>query len=330
MTGSFPVRLVVPALLASLFGAANHAPARPTVRPEDVPSFEALRHGRVDEASNLLRARLTTAPGDATAHQLLCRAAYALDQPETAVDECQKAVAAAPNDGDNEMWLGRALGMKAGKVNKFSAFSLARQVRTAFERAVQLSPDNPRAAGDLGQFYIGAPSIVGGGTDKAEALAAQIGSRLPAESHRLLALLAEKNGDNATAEREFQRAVEAGHTPEAYIDLGFFYQRTHRPDDSAAEIDKAIAADRAHGPVLVDAASILNDAKRQPDVAEKALRDYLASDSQSDSAPVFKAHLQLGKMLARKGDKTGARAQFEAALALATNYAPARRALDEL
>ena len=330
MIGSSPVRLLVPALLASLLGSGSHPPAPPSVRAEDAPAFEALRHGRVDEATNLLRTRLAAAPDDATAHQLLCRAAYAEDLADTAVDECQKAVGAAPNDGDSQMWLGRSLGMKAGKVNKFSAFSLARQVRTAFERAVQLSPDNPRAAGDLGQFYIGAPSIVGGGTDKAEALAAQIGHRLPAESHRLLALLAEKHGDNATAEHEFQQAVDFGHTPEAYIDLGFFYQRARRPDESATQIDKAIAADHTHGPVLVDAASILTDAKRQPDIAEKALRDYLVSDGQSDSAPAFKAHVQLGRLLALKGDRSGARAQFEAALALAANYAPARGALNGL
>lgn len=330
-----PVPLVIVALViaASAFAASspvNPPSTHPPVRAEDAPAYEALRHGRVDEATNLLRTRLTASPDDATAHLLACRAAYAIDQADTAVDECRKAVAAAPSDGESEMWLGRALGLKAGKVNAFAAFGLARQVRAAFERAVQLSPGNPRAAGDLGQFYLGAPGIVGGGTDKAEALAAQIAQRLPAESHRMLALLAEKRGDNATAEREFQQAVDAGHTPEAYIDLGFFYQRTHRPDESAAEIDKAIAADHSRGPVLVDAASILNDAQRQPGIAEKALRDYLVSDGQSDLAPVFKAHVQLGKMLARRGDKSGARAEFQAALALASNYAPARRALNGL
>jgi tetratricopeptide (TPR) repeat protein len=295
-----------------------------------VPAYRALQQGRVDEAASLLRARLAQFPADAQAHQLLCRAAYAEDLADTAADECQKAVKAAPDDGDNQMWLGRALGLKAEHASPFEAFSLARKVRTAFERAVQLSPNNGRAAGDLGQFYLGAPGIVGGGTDKAEHLAEQIAAHLPAESHRLKALLAEKQGDLEAARREFEAAVAAGHTPEAYIDLGFFYQRTHRPEEAEREILRAIAADRSRGPVLVDAASILTDANRRPEIAERALREYLESSAQSDSAPVFKAEVELGKLLARRGDKAGAQQQYGAALKLASNYAPARRALKNL
>ncbi|WP_255462226.1 tetratricopeptide repeat protein [Granulicella sp. WH15] len=319
-----PARLLISGLLIVALGNGVSA------RADNAPAYRALQHGQVDEASSLLRLQLAQNPSDAGAHQLLCRAAYAEEMADTAVDECQKAVAAAPTSGENQMWLGRALGLKAAHANKLSAFGLARQAHNAFERAVQLSPENARAASDLGEYYIAAPGIVGGGSDKAHRLAQSISSRFPAQSHRLLALLAEKQGDLAGAEREFKAAVAAGESAEAYIDLGFFYQRHQRPDEAATTISKALAADRTRGEVLVDAASILTDANRLPDVAEKALREYLDSGTQTDAAPVFKVHVQLGKLLAARGDRTGAKQQYQAALALAANYGPARKALSSL
>ncbi len=50
-------------------------------------------------------------------------------------------------------------------------------------------------------------------------------------------------------------------------------------------------------PALVDAASILTDMHRQLDLAERLLRDYLASPAKSEDAPAFKVHEQLGDLL---------------------------------
>ena len=46
--------------------------------------------------------------------------------------------------------------------------SLAGKVRSQFETAAQLSPKNVDVHTDLAEFYVEAPGIVGGGTDKAE------------------------------------------------------------------------------------------------------------------------------------------------------------------
>jgi hypothetical protein len=62
-------------------------------------------------------------------------------------------------------------------------------------------------------------------------------------------------------------------------------------------------------------------------MAETALREYLASNSKSDAAPAFKAHYQLGQLLEETGNHTAALAEYHAALALAANFAPPRKAL---
>ena len=322
-----PLFRLFAAAVALLAVSAFAVPAVPPIPPAGTETArEALLTGRVGLASALLQQALAANPKDGAAHLLFCRVDYALGLTDPAVAECQAAAAALPNDSDAAMWLGRALGVKAERGSKLTAFSTARQVRDAFERAVALSPGNADAASDLAEFYIGAPYIVGGGKDKAARLSASVAPRFPALSHRILALLAAQSGDLRIAENEFKAAVAVAHTPETYIDLGHFYQDQKRPDDAAAAIRQAVAADPQHGPPLVDAASILTDAGREPALAEQCLREYIRSSHQSDAAPVFKAELALGRLLARRGDQPGAQAQYQAAAALAPQYAPARKA----
>jgi tetratricopeptide (TPR) repeat protein len=286
-----------------------------------------LQQGRVDEATASLREILLAKPGYAQAHQLLCRIYYAQEMAESAVHECELAATNDPASSDNQMWLGRAYGFKASHANPLSALSLAIKVRTAFERAVQLDPENVHALNDLGEFYVAAPGLVGGGLDKAQTLAARMQPQFPSQAHRLLALIAEKKKEDAIAEAEFSNAVAAGKTPEAYIDLGHFYQRHHQPDKMADALQSGVATDRRNGPSLVDAASILTDAHRSPELAETLLRAYLSSSAKTDDAPAFKVHVQLGDLLSHHGDPAAAHREYAAALALASNYAPARKAM---
>lgn len=309
---------VIPVVLALLPHAAGAA---------QPPAYALLMRGHVEEAEKLLHASLAANPQDGSAHLLLCRADFAQDLADAAVTECQHAVAALPASSEAQMWLGRTLGLKASHANALSAFSLAKRAHAAFERAFELDPKNYTAASDLGEFYVSAPSIVGGGADKVEALVRLRMVDAPAKGHRLLALRAEKNKDLPAAEAEYKLATNAGHTPEAFSDLALFYQRHNRPEEALAAVKQGLAADPNHGPSEADLASILTDAHRAPDLAISALRDYLNSSNQTDAAPVFKVHVQLGNLLLKRGDKTEAKAEFTAAAALAPEYEPARKAL---
>jgi tetratricopeptide (TPR) repeat protein len=180
---------------------------------------------------------------------------------------------------------------------------------------------------DLGEYYVAAPAIVGGGLDKAQRLAQQLQPYSVARYHRLLAEIADKKKDTATAEAEYRMAATAGKTPEAFIDLGQFYQGKGQPDKAVSAVQAGIEADRGRDSVLVDAASILTAANRSPELAERLLREYLSSPTKSDGAPAFKVHLQLGDLLLKRGDVAGAHHEYAAALALASNYVPARKAM---
>ena len=297
----------------------------------DVTQADALlQEGRVDEATASLRKILAAQPGDAQAHQLLCRIYYAQDMADNAIQECELAATSDPASSDDQMWLGRAYGIKASHANPLRALRLAAKVRAAFERAAQLDPENIHALSDLGEFYVAAPAFIGGGLDKAQVLSARMQPHFPSQAHRLRALIAEKKKEDTLAEAEFSNAIAAGKTPETYIDLGQFYQRHNQPNKMLDALQSGVAADRRKGPALVDAANILTDADRSPELAETLLRTYLSSSAKTDEAPAFKVHVQLGELLAHRGDPAGAHREYAIALALASNYAPARKAMQGL
>ena len=329
--------LLAPGLTLSLIlaGLIFAGPLRAEVRPAEIAAadralganaaaYHALQEGRGDDAVNLLRPTLAANPADALAHQLLCRVFYAEDEADEAIQQCELAVSTAGGASvlasDCELWLGRAYGMKARHAGPIAGFTLARKVNASFSRAVELNPANVAALNDLGEYYVAAPFIIGGGTDRARALAARMMPRFPGAAHRLLARIADADNNLPTAEFEFKQAVAAERSPDAWIDLAQFYQTHARPDDALAAIKSALVADRTHGPVLVDAASILTKAQRAPDLAERCLRDYLASRAKSDAAPAFKVHLQLSRLLAARGDKPSADREVAAAAALAPAF----------
>jgi tetratricopeptide (TPR) repeat protein len=310
-------------LLHVIFAIAGLALAH----AEGGDALRLLNQGKVDEAAVLLNSTLADQPHNAQAHQLLCRVYYAQEKGDDAVAQCEQAVRDDSSSSTNQLWLGRAYGQKAEQANLVSAFSTAKKVHVAFERAIELDPANVEAMSDLGQFYVNAPGIVGGGIDRAEQLAPKLMQRSPARGHRLLGQIAVKKNDPTTAESEFKAAVGAAQSPEAWIDLAQFYQQRGQIDQAVAAVQSSVAANHKKNAALVDAASLLIEMKRQPQLAEKCLRDYLASPSKTDDAPAFRAQFQLGNLLKQQGNPDAARQSYNAALAQASKYAPAQKAL---
>jgi tetratricopeptide (TPR) repeat protein len=290
----------------------------------------ALMQGQIDDAVMRAQRLASIDPKDGQAYLLLCRSFYAEAHAQEAIDACTKATQVLPQSSVAQNWLGRAYGMKAQHAGPIAGLRLALNVKAAFEAAVALDPHNGDAIDDLGEFYIDAPSLIGGGLDKAAALANQAEANQPQPAHRIRAMAAEKRKDYGTAEREFRAAVDVANKPGAWDDLGAFYRRRGQYDQAVEALKQAMAVDRAKDASLVDAASLLNRMHREPELADKALRDYLNSGVTSDAAPVIRVHVMLGKQLASEGDKAGAKIEFEAALRMAEGYAPARQALQQL
>lgn len=297
-----------------------------------MPAQDLLNQGRVDDAIAQLQARIQKNPNDAEAHHLLSRAYLMIESWDKAVPPAEQAVALEPDNSDYHLWLGRAYGRKAEHSIFFKAIGWARKCKLEFERAVELNAANVPARADLAEYYLEAPSFLGGGKDKAQAQAEEIASRDKAAAHMVRARVAEDGKDYDTAERELWAAIAASNEPAGYwLDLAAFYRRRDRLNDMEDATNKAVAADKQKDPaILVQAAALLLRAGRNLPGAAVLARKALSSPVSTNGAPSFQAHYLLGQALEKQGDNAGAEREYRAALSLARDYKQAQKALKHI
>jgi tetratricopeptide (TPR) repeat protein len=186
---------------------------------------------------------------------------------------------------------------------------------------VQLDPHNAPALADLGEFDVAAPAMVGGGLGKADAVAQQLAGVSPAAALILRAHIAESKKDYAVAEANLKEAIGKSPYPaEAWMDLASFYRRHGRIDEMIAAAHTGASLDKTHGLALVDGASNLSLAGREPQTAILWLGEYLRSSAQSELAPAFIVRAQLAQVLQQQGNEAAAQVQLAAVHALASGY----------
>jgi tetratricopeptide (TPR) repeat protein len=290
------------------------------------PPQALLAAGRVDQAIQTLEQQIHNAP-TAEDYNLLCRAHFELDAWDAALPACEKAVSLAPNNGLYHLWLGRIYGEKADRAGFLKAAGLAKKVRTEFERAVEFDPNSWEAHTDLGEFYLEAPGIVGGGQDKARAQADLLLPLNPGMAHWVRARIAQKNKDTDAAEQEYRIAIDVSNGgARAWVNLAGFYRHTNRLD----EMDRALLTMESRPldrpAALMDAAGMLFRTGRSYPLAIRLVRRYLASPT-VEEWPAFKAHNLLGELLEKQGDRPAAAAEFRSALALAHTFSRAQQGL---
>jgi tetratricopeptide (TPR) repeat protein len=212
-----------------------------------------------------------------------------------------------------------------------TAAGLARRVRSEFEIAVRLSPNNVDARSDLAEFYLEAPAIVGGGQGKAEAQANSLATIDPATAHCVKARIAEKKGNFAMAEREYHEAIAVGHgSASVWLNLGLFYKHRAQYDQMEKALQHVRLAPLDRPDALVDAAEILIHTQRNLAEATQLLQAYLTSSSQVEQAPAFKVHFLLGNAQEKLGHKKDAASEYKLALSLAREFRPAQQALQRV
>lgn len=290
-----------------------------------------LAAGRADDAITTLHSKISASPNDAEAHNLLCRAYFSMGDWDRGISACERAVALEPNNSRYHMWLGRVYGEKADASSFFTAAPLAGKVRTEFEAAVRLDSNNVDARSDLGEFYLEAPGVVGGGRDKAEAQAQTLAAMDPAKAGYLKGRIAEKKKDVVTAEREYRAAIAASHgSALTWFNLALFFRHQQRWDEMEDAIQHAVSAQVDRPEIIMESGEVLLRSGRNYPAAVLYLRRYLALSSKVEEAPAFKAHYLLGTALEKQGDKQGAAQEYRAALSLARNFSRAQEALARL
>jgi len=286
-----------------------------------------LKAGKADQALHVLNTAIARAPNDAQAYHLLSRVYFQLELWDSSMHMAEKALALDPKNSSYHLWLGRAMGRKAEDSNPFTAFGLARKVKTEFERAVSLDGDNLPARSDLSEFYLEAPGFLGGDKNKAKLQADYIARHDRALASYIYARVEEKQG-NTGAEAEYKKAIAASSQPSHYwVELAHFYRRTGRLTEMEDAIRQSVSVAHAGEASEFDSAALLLHSGRNFAGAAQILRHYVSQEDPSEDGPAFRAHYLLGVLLEKQGKKKEAAAEFQTALNMASEYRPAQDAL---
>jgi tetratricopeptide (TPR) repeat protein len=290
---------------------------------------ELLDAGRADEALRVLTPE--AAGNNAAGFNELGRVYYALEDWDNAVRNCERAVQIEPRNALYQLWLGRSYGEKASVASPLLAFPLARKTVAAFTIAHALDRQNMAIAHDLAEYYAEAPLIVGGGTGKALALAAELAPAHPSDAAWVRAMVSSNNGHFEEAEREYAEEIRLTHdSAVSYLDLAHFLKGRKSWDRVQQTVERAMQSPQIQPADRYNASELLLRSRRNLDEAARLMRAYIQGGHLQEEAPVFRAHFVLGEILLNTGDPSQAAAEYKAALGLASSFRPAAEALRRL
>lgn len=316
-------------LAAALLAAASVGAQSPTLDP-GIAHFNARRWG---DAHAFFAGAVKAQPRSPEAAFWLGKTLMAENKPDDAEDWFGKAAELDPRSSEYQLWMARAIGVQAQRANVLKQPFLARRTKAAVDKAIALDPNNLDAREMRWQFYSMAPGIMGGGEDHARAEAAEILRRNRYRGQFIALQMAVRAKDDATAEATLKSLVaefadslppvstyasvlvDRGRVPEAFALLDAFQKR--RPSDPV---------------VLYQVGRLAAVSGQQLDRGEQALRKYLAvAPAPATNIPTLSmAHLRLGNIQQKRGDKAAARAEYETAVKLDGRNEPAKRALEAL
>ncbi len=188
---------------------------------------------------------------------------YMLGDFKKASEALEEAVRLAPDNSEAHLWLGRAYGRRAETSTFLTAPGLATKARASFEQAVTLDPANTEAASDFFEYYLEAPGFLGGGMEKAKALAEKTRESDPAEYHYRLGLIAGKQKEYSDAEEQLRRSVElAPRQVGRFIELAKFLSKSGQFEKSDAAFRQAEQVDPNDPNLLFERARACIRAKR--------------------------------------------------------------------
>lgn len=286
-----------------------------------------LKARKYADVERLAAARLAQDPANAEA--LIARSEAILNSGapariEEAVKLGQQCVAAHPQASDCHLAHGNALGAKAMSNGIMSALSYAGTIRDEFKRAVELDPQNMEARFSLMQYYLQAPGIVGGGTGKAQALAAQTAAIHPEGGKLMQARLDAADDKLAKAEAAVLAMPTSANEAIAddQRDLLISLANKYRNDKQYADAERVLREAQKRFPD--SDAAIYGLARLHQEQGKH--REAIAGMEQANAMnPQASAYYRIGLSQQALGEKAKAAAAYEKALSYKTGMSPKMR-----
>jgi tetratricopeptide (TPR) repeat protein len=220
--------LILPIGLLAILGVASTA---------DDPSPDALiKAGHFKRARIIVEPKYKANPNDAELNYLISQIEDAFGNLDRARALAEKAVALDGKQARYHRQLGETYGETAEVASLFAKGGWAKKFKSEVDTAAALDPKDIGSRFDLLEYYLQAPRLMGGGKDKAAAMADEI-ARIDAVQGALAqARLAQDRKDPAAQESWYLKAAAANPVNyDALTTLAGFYQAATPPKADLAE-----------------------------------------------------------------------------------------------
>jgi tetratricopeptide (TPR) repeat protein len=278
-------------------------------------NYNAGRYNRTVDAVNSAIAR---SPNDASLHLLLGESYYQLREFSRAAASFERAIQLAPKESEYHDWLGKSYGRKAEESLFLSAMSWARKTHREFEIAVELDPRNFEAQRDLIRYEINAPSMVGGGDDKAQKHIDALEKIDPIQGQLARGEFFATKKRIPEADAAFGKILESNSDRAGvYFEVSDYYRDRANAEKMGEAIDKAEHIDQDDRRLKFYKGILLVIKGKSPSEAEMLLKSYLATvPDNSDLPPHAAAQEWLGKLYESLGRVSEAAEEYRLSLTL--------------
>ena len=254
-----------------------------SAEPEYVRAHKLYQLTEFQQSIQVLRA---IPNGDSAVTALMGRDYYGLGDFKKATEWLEKAIALEPRNAEFHLWLGRAYGRRAETSSMITAPGYANKARQHFELSTQLNPLNIEAQSDLFEYYLEAPSFLGGGFDKAAAKAAELARLNPSEGFSAQAKLAESRKEYSSAETHLRQAIAAAPLSVGrLIELARLFNKQGRYQEADQSLAKADQLAPNTPKILFAKAELYVKSKRNLQLAQQLLKQYISSSLTPEDPP---------------------------------------------
>ena len=269
-----------------------------------------VQQKRYAEAKAVFEQILDKNKNDAEAHYrlgwVLLNRGFKDRNVDEAVDQLEKAVDINSNNADYQFLYGSALGQKAQNSGMIKQAFLAPKIKNAFKRAVELNPKLVPARIGLAQYYLVAPSIMGGDEDQGWRELDEIVKQDELQGRFLKAHFYERDKKPAEAEKEWKTLTSSKPKEwRVWKEYGYFHMRAKRPAEAVICFQKYVELrpDTTDSYESLAEALLEND---KPDQAIVHLRKSLEIDKNFTAATYY-----LGEAYQAKGQKKEAKEMYQ-------------------
>ena len=173
-------------------------------------AIEFYEQGQLNKAQAILEDLLNEDKKNPEIYYYLGCIAQSKDEYDQAIDYLDKAVKLDGTQAKYYVMLGEALGLKSKNVNMIKAAMTLGKVKSAFQKALELDPENLSAREGLFMIYLFAPPMAGGDAQQAERLLSEIQTMNPARGFIAQGMMLMKEKKLPEVENAFARAAETG------------------------------------------------------------------------------------------------------------------------